>query len=277
MPYLDLLAGCMRTKTLFLISLCIGPLLPGCTATPSESAKAGRVVNYTNCQLPPDQGRGSFQGAWADIPVPLVIDKDFYITDEGEALSSVKGAIETWNSWARLKGMTGFRIVDDGAGTSGGREIPEVVDCNQASYSSSVTDAVGIWKISTHGFRRNARPACLAQKKILPEGVQGQTDWIVQNSRIVGASVLLNFEGFNAPGKQLIDLESLLLHEVGHVLGLLHSCNGTTLESIDGTSSPACGLAPAPYVNAVMFPYLDVARERRDLMQNDYSRINCLY
>lgn len=248
-----------------------------CTARPSKALQAGQVTNYTNCQLPADQGRGSFQGAWSGIPIPIVFDKDFYVTDEGEALGALRGAAESWNIWARLRGKTGLTILDDGSGISAGRDIPELTDCNQASYSSAITDAVGIWKIATSGFHRNARPSCLTQKKILPDGVQGQTDWIVQNGKISGASILLNFEGFNAPGKQLIDVESLLLHELGHVFGLLHSCNGSSEESTDGTSSPPCGSAPSAYVDAVMFPFLEVAQERRGLRQNDYNRINCLY
>jgi hypothetical protein len=248
-----------------------------CTARPSASGNAGRIINYTACQLPGDQGQGSLQGRWPSLPIPIVLDKDFYLTDEGEAINALKGAIESWNVWSRLRGLTAFDLQNDGTGVTAGMDIPELTDCNQASYSSAVPDLVGIWKISTHGFRRNARPSCLAQQKILPDGVQGQTDWIVQNGRIIGASILLNFEGFNAPGKRLIDVESLLLHELGHVLGLLHSCNGSSGDAIDGTSAPPCGLAPTQYIDAVMFPFLEVAQERRELRQNDYNRVNCLY
>jgi len=249
----------------------------GCTASPSESVGAGRIVNFTNCQLPGDQGRGSFQGTWDNPPVPIVFDKDFYVTDEGETIPSLKGAVETWNRWSRLKGRQVLNIIEDGSGQNGGRDIPELTDCVQASYTSSTRDAVGIWKIGTNGPRKNARTSCLNQEKILPDGVQGQTDWTVQGGKITGASILLNFEGFNAPGKQLIDVESLLLHELGHVLGLLHSCNGSGGGAIDGTSAPVCGLAPQGYIDAVMFPFLQVAQERRDLKQNDYDRVNCLY
>jgi hypothetical protein len=249
-----------------------------CSARPSDALQSGRIVNYTNCQLPPDQGAGSFQAGWASLPIPLVLDKDFYVADEGEAIEALKGSIETWNIWSRLRGLEAFNLTSDGTGQSAGRDIPEITSCDQAAYSAAVTDVVGIWKISNNGFHRNARPTCNAiQKKILPDGVQGQTDWIVQSGKVVGASILLNFEGFNAPGKQLIDVESLLLHELGHVLGLLHSCNGSSGDSVDGTSSPACGTAPQQYIDAVMFPFLEVAQQRRALLQNDYNRINCLY
>lgn len=248
-----------------------------CTARPSGATASGRVVNFTNCQLPPDQGKGSYQGAWASIPVPLVFDRDYYVADNGEAVSALRGAVNTWNTWARLKGKAAFSLQNDGSGSSAGEAIPSITDCSQASYSAAVTDKVGVWKISTHDDHANRRESCGAQQKILPDGVQGQTDWIVVNNKIVGSSILLNFEGFNAPGKQAIDVESLLLHELGHVLGLLHSCNGSSGDSTDGTTAPACASARQQYQEAVMFPFLLPGVVRRSLEQNDYARINCIY
>lgn len=201
----------------------------------------------------------------------------------------MRNAAESWNAWARHRGMQAFRLLDDRSDGSGGRDIPEISSCEQAAYSASVTDAVGIWKIGTHGFHRNQRESCgrdavtgrlnriLFYNEESGAGVQGQTDWIVQSGRITGASILLNFEGYNAPGRHRIDVESLFLHELGHVLGLLHSCNASSDGAIDGTSAPNCDLAPDAYKSAVMFPYLHVQQERRELMQNDYDRINCIY
>jgi hypothetical protein len=218
----------------------------------------------------------------------LVFDRDFYLTDEGEAMPALRNAVGSWNSWASLRGLQAFQIVNDGSGASAGRDIPEITSCLQAAYSSGVTDAVGIWKIGSNGYRANQREACGRDdqgklKRILyydetsGAGVQGNTDWVVQNGKIVGASILLNFEGYNAPGRQRVDVQSLLLHELGHVLGLLHSCNGSVGDAIDGTSAPACGVAPDRYREAVMYPVLEVGQERRDLRQNDYDRINCIY
>lgn len=250
-----------------------------CTARPTGATEQGRVINFTNCQLPADQGKGSYQGAWASIPVPLAFDKDFYIADNGEAVDALRGAVNTWNDWAHIKGRQAFNLTSDGSGVSAGRDIPDDLanECSQAAYSAAITDVVGIWKISTYGPRANRRDGCGTQEKILPDGVQGQTDWIVVNKKIVGSSILLNFEGFNAPGKLAIDVESLLLHELGHVLGLLHSCNGSTDDSTDSTTSPSCDTARKQYIEAVMFPFLLPGIIRRDLKQNDYARINCIY
>lgn len=265
----------MLKKNLFIFSLFF--LLNSCiTPSGAQTGKNGRITNYTNCQLPKDQGAGSFQGAWASLPIPVIFDKDFYMSDAGAAMPALRGAVTTWNNWASIRGMRGFTINSDGSGVSGGMDIPAITSCSQAAYSSAVTDMVGIWKITSYGDGKNTRADCGTQGKILPDGVQGMTDWIILNGKITGASILLNFEGFNAPGAKKIDVESLLLHELGHVLGLLHSCNGSS-DGSDGTTAPSCDIAPTAYKSAVMFPALAVGEQRRSLQQNDYSRVNCLY
>ena len=71
-----------------------------CTVAPSTAVKNGRVVNYTSCSLPKDQGRGSLHGQWSNLPVSIVFDRDFYIADNGAALSALRGSLQTWNIWA---------------------------------------------------------------------------------------------------------------------------------------------------------------------------------
>ena len=254
--------------------------LTACTAAAPSENPGGASSNITHCQLPTDQGRGSLLGSWQGLGIPIVFDKDFYVTDSGVAMDSVRGAVETWNRWAQAKGhLKAFTIYNDVAGTQGGMEIPNLTDCSQSSYSSAITSFVGVWKLGSYEPRRNSRTSCGAAKKLLPDGVQGQTDWVVSGGKIVGSSILLNFEGFNAPGKDHIDLESLLLHEMGHVLGLYHSCNGSTPGSTDATTAPDCsaGSTNVNYKTAVMFPFLYANQVRRGLQKNDYARINCLY
>lgn len=259
-----------------------------CTAAVPPSVANGRVVNFTACALPKDQGVGSLHGQWSSLPVPVVFDNDFYVADAGVVIPAMRGSLQSWDEWAALRGFNGaYSLVNDGAGLTAGHPIPELTDCSQASYSSSLPSTVGVWKISTAGFHANHRASCGTNPdgtagKILASAVQGQTDWIIQSGRIIGASILLNFDDYNSPGKQHIDVQSLLLHELGHVLGLLHSCNGSTGSSVDSTTAPACFtggvLTVDPqYANAVMFPFLEADQLRRDLQQNDYNRINCLY
>lgn len=239
-----------------------------------QSNDPSRVTNKLSCAMPADQGSGSFVGAWGSLPISLVFDNDFYATNGGSAVPSLKAAAQSWNSWGALKGLQPFRLLNDVSGTSGGMAIPNVTTCDQTSYTSALGNGfVGVWKIGTAGAHANLR-SC---GRVLASGIQGQTEWILTGGKISSASILLNFENFNTPGMPSIDVESLLLHETGHVLGLLHSCNGSSGSSSDSTSAVSCNSAPAQYQNAVMFPYLSAGQNRRSLTQNDFSRINCLY
>jgi len=249
--------------------------LASCSPSKPSKGEKGLVTNYTKCLLPDDQGNGSFRASWANLPIRVVLDKDFYMTDEGQQAEAIKGAINTWNAWGAIRGFTVFSLVEDGSGINGGRLIPDFEDsegCEPPMFTAAATDGVvGIWKLRPGGRGRINRGSC---GRILDEGIQGYTDWEVVDGHTTKASILLNFADFNTPGKRLLDLESLALHELGHVIGLLHSCK---TEESDGTSSPLCSDAPRKYLEAVMFPVLGDAQLRRKLRQNDYDRVNCLY
>ncbi len=223
------------------------------------------------------------KGSWASTPISLILDRDFYVSEDGREADQIKGAIETWNAWHRIKyGTNIFTIVNDGTGQDAGRDIPPLTTtCDQVAYTSANTDSVGIWKIRPYGDGINRRVACQSgtgtRLKLMDDLVQGSTDWSITNHHISGASVLLNFDGWNVAGRDELDIESLAVHELGHVLGLLHSCNGTSGNFLDGTGAVNCSSAPAKYEDAVMFPSLVSGQIRRILQPNDYARINCLY
>jgi hypothetical protein len=86
----------------------------------------------------------------------------------------------------------------------------------------------------------------------------------------VSAVMEVNFANYFVNGAPQPDLQSLVVHELGHMLGLDHSCTGS-----------ACASAPEAYRTAVMYPSLGFdgmnGRIRRDLGTNDQQRANCLY
>ena len=261
-----------------LIPACLlNVLLLGCSVKPpASSTQPGRVTNYTVCALPQDQGSGSYQGRWQTLPIPVAIDQDFYLADQGGQAAQIRLAIQTWNEWARLRGKVAFTIVNDGTGLGAGAPIPVTTDCSRKTITDARPDVMGIWKIQAGGDGRNERTENNTPCKLLDTGIQGFTDWTVNATTgiISGASILLNFDEFNTSSGNTVDVQSLVLHELGHVLGLLHSCNPG---NGDTTTAVACGQAPFRYLEAVMYFQLGLNEIRRQLRQNDYSRINCIY
>lgn len=228
----------------------------------------------TSCRLPTEQGQGSMIGSWEKLPITIVADRDLYLSEKGAGINALRSAIKTWNEWAARKGKVAFVLTLE---EKKGLDFPSTGACTHSEITNSVPEAVGIWKVTREGRSANRPKNCLSQRKLVANGVQAQTDWSLNGSKIENASILLNFDDFHGPAQSPVDLESLLVHELGHVLGLLHSCNGSGHDSFDATTSIACRDAPKEFTDALMFPYLHRGKIRRDIRQNDLDRANCLY
>lgn len=235
-----------------------------------------RIENYTECILIDGQDEGSLYGYWEKLPVPILIDENFYLTNEGDQAIEIKHAIDTWNVWANLRGFNAFEVINDGEGLGAGAPFPTINSCLHAEITNAERSTVGIWKIETSGHSGNTRQIGSGTCQIIAETVYGKTDWILSGEAVVGSSIVLNYDHWNTSNRPSTDLQTTTLHELGHVLGLLHSCVSSP---DDISTAPPCDLPDTPrrFITALMSPSIVASEARRALKQNEYDRINCLY
>jgi len=221
---------------------------------------------YNNCVVNSDQ-QNSFRGHWQTTPVPVaVFTGGFDSTDQ----ASIGSAISTWNAFSTSS--KGYNFIQPG-----GSPIQNISGSNAASTANLCSMSV----VTSSGFSGNVMieattnwPSDQADltglTSLCPTTVSGDPYHVILN-----AVVQINYTYFFVNGQPQPDLQSTVLHELGHVMGLDHSCSTTA------GVLPLCSSSPSAYQTAVMFPYMTFTgiygNQNRALQENDEQRVNCLY
>lgn len=238
----------------------LGIAASGCALSSSKQA----VVK--ECVLPEDQ-TGTLAGKWSTTPIPIALKSGQF---NGVETTEIVAAAKTWNDF--YFSSLGIQVLDYGSesqpNTSTASKPTSL--CSQGIVAGGkFTGKVVIHKQTTWPYNNHDAIAltsfCPVASSPLP--------------LFYMAIMELNYQDFFVDGKKLPDLTSILIHELGHLVGLDHSCDTQGKNGFPDCSSS--GLSN-DYFEAVMFPIIlfdstGYGEKRQALKKNDQGRANCLY
>ncbi len=244
--------------------------LTGCAFGTTPKAKS----LVTTCVLPTEQA-GTLAGHWRTTPVPLAFHQGDFSAEE---LNAITAAADAWNAF--FTASQGITVLDYGAAgnaRTSSAAVPGNVCAQGILQGTSFNGQVVIYKQSTWPHPGTVNSTIALTTFCTTPGAP--TPQVPLPSTYM-AYMEVNAQGFFSAGRKVPDLQTIILHEFGHLLGLLHSCDsGTTKPGMPDCQKPEL---KQEFSEAVMFPVFGfnedaTGEQRRELTSNDQGRANCLY
>ncbi len=244
-------------------------IAPGCALT-----GAGAPIVST-CIIPSDQS-GSILGHWIVHPISLAFHAgDFNSTE----LAAMTAAVDTWNTF--FNGSKSFPIYTYGSSsspmlTTNANAASSGLCSTAATSNGQFTTPIGIYKLTSWPAYYSTSFIALTSS-CSATGTTASSNGQTYNT-FSNSVMEINYQNFFVSGTEQPDLQSVFLHELGHLAGLDHSCGSKP-------NMPSCTNTnlSSDYLAAVMYPVFNfdsssfIGEQKRNLMPNDESRTNCLY
>jgi hypothetical protein len=241
--------------------------------------------SVTQCVIGNDQ-TSTINGKWDVTPVRIALGGvPGAVEDSGTRDDKllIQASAEIWNRFSTIS--LGYPIIDYREPSGGVRlhsaDLGDLSACNYdliSTEENAFVDPIlirkrAVWPSSFSSSVIAVTTACPRR-----QGCKGL-------GCIYKMSIIeLNMQHYFSPGKPQPDPISILVHEMGHMLGLGHSCeyppsSGSKIEGIPDCNSK---FLPKSYRTAVMFPQFLVTSDgagevRSKLNGNDMGRTNCIY
>jgi hypothetical protein len=257
------LAG--RALPALLLAAGLTAVLSGCALNLSGSEAS--VIK--TCVLPTDQ-KATLAGKWKALPIPVAFHQGDFADSE---ISAITAAADTWNSF--YSSSLGIKqVIDygsDGSVRTSTQSVPSDACTQGLIQGTTFTGQVviykqAVWPHSGASTTMALTSFCTRASSPIP--------------LMYMAYMEVNYQGFFRDGFKQPDLQTIIGHEFGHLLGLYHSCDGGSKTS----GKPDCNASglDSSYKTAVMYPTFgfnaDLSGEqKRSLQSNDQGRANCLY
>jgi len=237
------------------------------------SSTAGNTI-VTTCSIPADQS-GTISGHWLVTPVPIAVHENDFSSSETDAILA---AVTTWNTFFQSSKQKTSKLIatTNGQISTSMEENPRV----QGIFSTkgilsgdNFNGSVVIYKIASWPNSYPANAIALTTFNTVPDPTSSSS-----YPSMFMAIMEINYQNFFGKNR-FPDLQSIVLHELGHVLGLNHTCSAGGGSGFPNCSDPH--LNPS-YIAASMYPSFSftangMGQIKQSLGSNDESRINCLY